>query len=30
MTVSSPGTPLSLLDRICDGDRDAWRRLLVL
>jgi RNA polymerase sigma-70 factor (ECF subfamily) len=30
MPVSSPGTPLSLLDRICDGDRDAWRRLLVI
>src|SRR5262249_47383652 len=30
MTVSSPGTPLSLLDRICEGDRDSWRRLLVI
>jgi RNA polymerase sigma-70 factor (ECF subfamily) len=30
MAVSSPRTPLSLLDRICGGDRDAWRRLLAI
>ena len=28
MTVTSPRTPQSLLDRICDGERDAWRILL--
>ena len=30
MIASSPATPLSLLERICDGDHDSWRRLLVL
>ncbi len=28
MSVTSPRTPQSLLDRICSGERDAWRILL--
>ncbi len=30
MLLSSPGTPLSLLDRVCGGDHDAWRHLLAI
>lgn len=30
MAVISPQTPHSLLDRICNGERDAWRALLTI
>ena len=30
MPVTSPRTPHSLLDRVCHGDRDAWRALLII
>lgn len=30
MPVTSPRTPHSLLDRVYQGDRDAWRALLIL
>jgi RNA polymerase sigma-70 factor (ECF subfamily) len=30
MTVLSPLTSASLLDRVCGGDQDAWRALLVI
>ena len=30
MTVSSPRTPHSLLERVCHGDQDAWRILLTI
>jgi|SRR5579884_1793169 len=29
-TVVSPPTPLSLLERVRDGDHEAWRRLLAI
>jgi RNA polymerase sigma-70 factor, ECF subfamily len=30
MPVTSPRTPLSLLDRICNSERDAWRALVTI
>jgi RNA polymerase sigma-70 factor, ECF subfamily len=30
MPITSPRTPLSLLDRICSSERDAWRALVTI
>lgn len=30
MSISSPSTSLSLLERLCTGDQDAWRRMTLM